>query len=201
MPSFTAIDFETADHQRDSACAIAMVRVERGRVVDRQDALIRPPRREVLSTWIHGLTWDDLRAADPFPVVWGRLQPLLNGSAFVVAHNAAFDRGVLAACCRAAGIRPPALPWLCTVQIAKRTWGRTKNSLPDVCRGLGIPLDHHDAASDALACARIALAAHARGALVNPQLDAATAPPTTRQPPTAGALLRAQRARLFAPRP
>jgi DNA polymerase III subunit epsilon len=199
MPSFTAIDFETADHQRDSACAIAMVRVQRGRIVDRQDALIRPPRREVLSTWIHGLTWDDLRDADPFAVVWARLSHMLDGSAFLVAHNAAFDRGVLSACCRSAGLQPPALRWICTVDVAKRTWGRAKNGLPEVCRGLGIPLDHHDAASDALACARIALAAHARGALVAPDLVAGIrAPP---RPGAPAALLRARRAWLFAPRP
>ncbi|MFA5187667.1 MAG: exonuclease, partial [Patescibacteria group bacterium] len=31
--------------------------------------------------------------------------------------------------------------------------------LPDVCRRLKIPLNHHDAASDAEACARIVMAA------------------------------------------
>ena len=35
MTRFAAIDFETANNARDSACALAMVIVERGRVVDR----------------------------------------------------------------------------------------------------------------------------------------------------------------------
>ena len=30
---FVAIDFETADRYRDSACALAMVRVESGKIV------------------------------------------------------------------------------------------------------------------------------------------------------------------------
>ena len=34
-PTFAAIDFETADYGRDSACAVAVVRVEGGVIVDR----------------------------------------------------------------------------------------------------------------------------------------------------------------------
>ena len=41
--------------------------------------------------------------------------------------------------------------------------GIRPTKLPDVCRRLGIPLLHHDAASDATACARIVLAAEAEG--------------------------------------
>ena len=43
--NFVAIDFETADYQRDSACAVALVRVESGKIVAREHRLIRPPRR------------------------------------------------------------------------------------------------------------------------------------------------------------
>ena len=36
MSVFVAIDFETADAKRDSACAVGLVRVESGRVVYRE---------------------------------------------------------------------------------------------------------------------------------------------------------------------
>jgi DNA polymerase III epsilon subunit-like protein len=35
LPMFAAIDFETADYGRDSACAVAVVRVEGQAIVDR----------------------------------------------------------------------------------------------------------------------------------------------------------------------
>jgi DNA polymerase-3 subunit epsilon len=76
-----------------------------------------------------------------------------------VARNAAFDRRVLAACCRASGLRVPDLPFLCTVQLARRRWGLKPNDLPSDCRRLGIELVHHDPGSDAEACARIVIAA------------------------------------------
>ncbi len=207
MLSFTAIDFETADHQRDSACALAMVRVERGRVVDRQDALIRPPRKDVLSTRIHGLTWDDLRDADDFATVWARMRRMVDGVDVLAAHSASFDRSVLAACCAAAGIAPPTHRWLCTVKLAKHTWRRAGNTLPDVCAALGIDLVHHDAASDALACARVALAAHDHGAILDRHTDGGIArrpPPTPRAEPlplrAGAAKIAAGFTWLFAPR-
>ena len=155
---FVAIDFETADHGPDSACAVGLVRVEGGQVVGRLSARIRPPRPTVLFTRVHGLTWAMLRGAPPFADVWPTLAPLLDGAAFLAAHNAPFDRRVLAACCAAAGHPAPAAPFVCTVLLARRRWGQRLNDLPSVCRRLGIPLTHHDALSDAEACARIVLA-------------------------------------------
>ena len=43
-PTFVAIDFETADYGRDSACALALVRVAAGVIVQRAFHYIRPPQ-------------------------------------------------------------------------------------------------------------------------------------------------------------
>jgi DNA polymerase-3 subunit epsilon len=156
---FVAIDFETADQGRDSACSVGLVRVEGNRIVDRAYRLIRPPRSRFLFTHIHGLTWEDVAGEPTFGEVWPDLVPLLKGAACFVAHNAPFDRSVLNACCAAAGTRAPALPFRCTMRIARERWGIFPTKLSDVCRELGIALRHHDAASDAEACARIMIAA------------------------------------------
>ena len=158
---FVAIDFETADHGADSACAVGLVRVEGGEVVRREVVLIRPPRPRVLFTHVHGITWEMVADAPPFAEAWPKLAPLLDGVAFLAAHNAPFDRRVLTACCTAAGLAVPAAPFVCTVQLARRTWALKPNDLPSVCRRLGIGLIHHDALSDAEACARIVIAAAA----------------------------------------
>lgn len=156
---FVAIDFETADHGPDSACAVGLVRVEEMRVVRRESLRIRPPRRRILFTRIHGITWDMVKDAPGFADVWARLAPLLDGASILAAHNAPFDRRVLTACCAAAGLPVPCVPYLCTAQLARRRWGLKPNDLPSVCRRLGIGLVHHDPGSDAEACARIVIAA------------------------------------------
>ena len=157
--TFVAIDFETADHGPDSACAVGLVRVERLKVVRCESLRLRPPRPRVLFTHVHGITWEMVKDAPGFADAWPGLAPILHGASAVAAHNAPFDRRVLAACCRAAGLAVPALPFLCTVQLARRTWRLKPNDLPSVCRRLGIGLVHHDPLSDAEACARIVIAA------------------------------------------
>jgi DNA polymerase-3 subunit epsilon len=158
-PTFVAIDFETADAGRDSACAIGLIRVEAGRIVARESRLIRPPRRTFMFTYIHGIAWEHVAEASPFGAVWTELRGLLDGAEFLAAHNAPFDRSVLHACCAAAELEPPALPFECTVRLARRRWGIRPTTLPDVCRALDLELRHHDALSDAEACARILIAA------------------------------------------
>jgi DNA polymerase-3 subunit epsilon len=156
---FVAIDFETADYGPDSACAVGLVRVEGLKVVCRESIRIRPPRPRVLFAHVHGITWDMVKDAPGFADGWPRLTPLLDGASAMAAHNAPFDRRVLSTCCVAAGLKVPPLPFLCTVQLARRRWGLKPNDLPSVCRRLGIGLIHHDPGSDAEACARIVIAA------------------------------------------
>ena len=44
MPlDFTAIDFETANSSSASACSVGLVKVQGGRVIDREYWLIKPP--------------------------------------------------------------------------------------------------------------------------------------------------------------
>lgn len=165
--AFVAIDFETADHGPDSACAVGLVRVEGLEVVRRETILIRPPRSRFVFTYIHGITWDMVRSAPTFADAWPTMARLMEGAATLVAHNAPFDRRVLAACCTAGRLSVPEIPFLCTVQLARRYWRGERNDLPSVCRRLGIGLAHHDPGSDAEACARIVIAA-ASGAISTP---------------------------------
>jgi DNA polymerase-3 subunit epsilon len=168
MTCFAAIDFETADNGRDSACSVAVVLVEGGRIIDQLSALIRPPRRTFLFTHIHGLTWKHCCEQPDFAGIWPQLAPLLARAELLVAHNAPFDKGVLNACCATHGLPNPGKPFACTVRIARAVWNVYPTKLPDVCRHLNIALKHHDALSDAQACAGIALAALRQGVALKP---------------------------------
>lgn len=157
--NFLAIDFETANYNSDSACAIGLVKVADGEIVDKAVHLIRPPTKRFTFTHIHGLTWGDVSEAENFGELWPKLEPMFEGAEFLAAHNAPFDRGVLYACCASYGLRAPSTPFRCTVQMARRTWSIYPTKLSNVCRELGIALNHHEALSDAMACAQIVLAA------------------------------------------
>lgn len=157
MTTFVALDFETADRYRDSACAIGLVRVEQGQVVNKVHYLIRPPRRLFEFTHIHGISWQQVANEPDFAELWPAIAAMLTGADFFVAHNASFDRSVLQTCCRAYGIAPPVPDFVCTVKLARQAWNIRPTKLPNVCDYLGIPLNHHNALSDAEACAQIAM--------------------------------------------
>ena len=166
MSTFVAIDFETADHGHDSACAVGIVKVRGTRIVHEAAHLIRPPRPTFYYSRIHGITWEDVAVEPCFREVWRKIRPLLSDAKFLVAHNAGFDRSVLETCCGAARLRPPDLEFQCTMRLARRVWGIYPTRLPDVCRSLGVPLDHHDPLSDAKACAQILIKAYKQGFLI-----------------------------------
>ncbi|MFO0640299.1 MAG: 3'-5' exonuclease [Polyangiaceae bacterium] len=160
-PTFTAIDFETANTYRNSACAVGIVRVEQGRVVRRAHHLIRPPFRLFTFTYVHGIDWATVRSSPTFAGVWPLIARFFEGVDFVAAHNASFDESVLRAAARQYGVALPHLPFKCTLRLARDTWGFKPATLRHVADFLGIALHHHDAGSDAEACARIVLAAAA----------------------------------------
>jgi DNA polymerase-3 subunit epsilon len=163
MSNFVAIDFETASYSRTSACAVGLVHVRGGEIVTEKTLLIRPPQRQFNFTHIHGLTWADVENAPTFAELWNTLGGFIAQGDFLVAHNAPFDRGVLQGCCKSNGLRVPSQPFVCTVQLARKQWGIFPTKLPDVCGHLDIPLNHHDAGSDSLACAKIVMAAEGEG--------------------------------------
>jgi DNA polymerase-3 subunit epsilon len=160
---FAAMDFETADYGRDSACAIAVVIAEEGRIICKEYSLIRPPRKEFVFSYLHGITWQDVKDKPSFGEVWKKIREQFAGIDFVAAHNASFDRSVLHECCGRFGIKPPDHDFLCTMKLSRRVWGIRPTKLSDVCKHFNIPLNHHDAASDALACAKIVLEARGKG--------------------------------------
>ena len=167
---FAALDFETADYGRDSACSLSIVRANASGIQDQQTFLIQPPRRDFVFTYIHGITWSDVAGMPNFKGRWTEIQKMLAGVSYLAAHNASFDRSVMAACCKGAQVKALEHPYLCTVKLARKVWSLRPAKLPDVCAHLRIPLQHHDAASDALACAKIVLAAIKQGTAVHEHL-------------------------------
>ncbi len=161
--NFCAIDFETACYQRASACAVGLVKVREGRLVDQYYTLIRPPYgMEIIPgfTAIHGIRMRDVIHSPTFEEAWPHLEEFI-GSDFLVAHNSSFDRSVLKYCLAYYGINAPLPQFSCTVQCARRAWPTLVNHrLDTVSRHLGIELRHHEALSDSLACAKIFLAAN-----------------------------------------
>jgi DNA polymerase-3 subunit epsilon len=157
---FTAIDFETANSARASACSVGLIMVEDGRIVDKAYHLIRPEPLyfEPMNVSIHGITARDVVQAPYFRDIWPTMMEQFNGP--LVAHNAGFDMSVIRHELDAECIPYPETDYFCTLVISRITWPQyPAHNLDRVAQHLGIDFNHHDALEDARACALIAIEA------------------------------------------
>lgn len=160
-PNFSAIDFETASRRTDSACQLAVVVVREGEIVDQKMWMIRPEPFYFSPTniRIHGIRPQRVQDEPSFGEHWNDISPYLLDEC-LVAHNAAFDMGVLIGCLGRHRIACPELQFTCTRLIARRVWpGRRRYGLKPLSEWLGVRFRHHDALEDSIACAKLLLAA------------------------------------------
>lgn len=158
---FTAIDFETATGKRSSACAVGIVTVKNGRITDEYYSLIQPPGNEYfgMNIAVHGIRPVDTADAPTFTELYPEIRQRLQGQT-LVAHNEVFDRSVLRRTMEHYELDYTELGlaerWECTMRIYKSK-GFVPYKLNACCERLGIALKHHEALSDAIACAKLYL--------------------------------------------
>lgn len=160
MIDFCAIDFETATSDRHSACEMGICLVENGIVRETKTWLIKPPSFPYFNRHnvaVHGICADDVCDAPTFDEIWYEAQDLIYGN-LMIAHNASFDAGVLRGCFDFYGMFKPKINYLCSIQIAKKSWNYLpKYGLKSLAELHQIKFNHHRAGDDAEVCAKIAL--------------------------------------------
>jgi len=149
---FIAIDVETAQGKRWSICQIGITIVRNGEIVKTAAGLVQPPNNEYFyrNIDVHGITPEDTANAPSFPQIWEKLYPVLANQK-LVAHNAAFDKSCITQALEYYNLPVPNFDFDCTYKM-------TKQKLNIACAAMGIEFNnHHNAAADAEACAKIYL--------------------------------------------
>ncbi len=159
MRDFAAIDFETANNEPTSVCSVGIVVVRDCEIVDSFYSLIKP-EPDYYTFWttqVHGLSEADTWDSPVFPVVWAKVEPLVDGLP-LVAHNKAFDENCLKAVFRCYQMDYPDYEFHCTLVKSRRVWPGGKHNLDIIAARCGFDLaQHHHALADAEACAAIAI--------------------------------------------
>ncbi|MGL4972866.1 MAG: exonuclease domain-containing protein [Culicoidibacterales bacterium] len=161
MPTFIAIDFETANHYRNSACALGITKVVDGKIVESRAWFIRPHHIAFheKNIAIHHIYPEMVENEPTFAELANEIIPYFENCDFVLAHSAPFDFGVLSAVLQTYDLPNPKFQYSCTVQMARKAWPHLpSHKLNDLAAHLGIEFHHHDANDDARVCAQIALA-------------------------------------------
>lgn len=163
MQEFVAIDFETANEKRSSACSVGLVSFgSDGEVTDRFHTLLRPHADvdyfNPVNTWVHGITSATVRSAPEWGDVHREIAEFIDARP-LVAHNMGFDGSVLNGLGALYHLDPFSSPRLCTLRLARRLLAGQleRNTLEMVLDHYfpGEVFDHHHAAADAEACGRI----------------------------------------------
>lgn len=160
--TLTVIDFEVANEQFSSACALGVVVLHKGEIVERQYHLIKPPENRYLQSTIviHGITPEQTENAEMFPQVWQKIKKFFQNTV-VAAHNAVFDMTVLKATLKHYGITQPNFVYCCSIMISNLAIPYEENvrgTLDERCKYFDVPLPtHHHAMCDAEAAANIIL--------------------------------------------
>ncbi|HLS71356.1 MAG TPA: 3'-5' exonuclease [Chitinophagaceae bacterium] len=146
---FTAIDFETANGRYESICQIGLVRFENGEIVKEIDCLVKPPENSYHwgNSRVHGLGSKDTKNAPTFDKLWHLMEPYIFRKR-IVAHNSQFDAMCLRTVLKYYNLDIPPFDTVCTVKIYKK-------NLKKLCEEHDIELMHHNALSDARACAAL----------------------------------------------
>nr|DAZ07758.1 MAG TPA: DNA polymerase III subunit alpha [Caudoviricetes sp.] len=150
--NFIAIDFETATASTRMPCQIGIAVVKEGEIVECIERYIQPPENRYSEKCIdvHGITPDMTKNKPEFDIVWEEIKSYFDAN-FIVAHNSSFDLDVLRKALDRYNLSFP------VIMGSDCTYAITGGSLNDVCGSLNIELNHHDAMSDAKACAEIYL--------------------------------------------
>ncbi len=156
---FAITDVETTglfpDHH-DRIVEISVVRVDsKGTILDEYVTLVNP-HRDIGPTHIHGIYARDVKDAPVFSEIVGDVASRISGAVFV-AHNVHFDLRFVRKEFERAGFEVPDLPFLCTMQLARRADPNIPSrKLSALCKHFKIPFQGaHSAHQDARAAAAL----------------------------------------------
>jgi DNA polymerase-3 subunit epsilon len=158
---FIAIDFETANKNKDSACQVGITTVKDGRIEDVKSWLINPKTFfQYYNTFIHGITKEKVENAPTFEELWPEISPYFDSKCLLFAHNASFDVNVLLCMLKKYEIEAPSVVFGCSLAMSRRVWPHEfSHSLGFLCEKFGITPGSHEAGEDARACAELILLA------------------------------------------
>ncbi|MCF8302182.1 MAG: 3'-5' exoribonuclease [Bacteroidales bacterium] len=148
--NFTAFDVETPTLLNNTICSLGIVKVENSEIVYSKEFLIQPPENKYTyrNIDIHGITPLLTENSPSFDKVWPNISKFFDNQ-FIVAHNISFDINVLTKTLDFYKLTIPAFKGLlCTYEI-------TGYALDVACKCYNIELNHHNALSDAIACAKL----------------------------------------------
>lgn len=159
MKDFVAIDFETGNPQRVSACAIGYAKVFDGKIIDTNGYLIKPIGGHAqFQSKIHGIKDEHTFDKPEFGELFSKIKDIFH---YPLVGHSLFDKQVLNALSNHFDLGLN-FDYIDSSAVAKDKLPDLKNhKLETLVKHFGLPaFKYHDATEDAIACASIFLKLH-----------------------------------------
>jgi len=156
MKEFIAIDFETANPKRVSACALGYAKVRNCEIIETNGYLIKPVGGHAdFQSRIHGIKEEHTFDKPNFGKLFSEIQDIFN---FPLVAHSLFDKQVLNALSDHYNLELT-FEYTDSSAVAKKKLPRIDNyKLKTLVKHFGLPsFKHHDAAEDSIACAKVFL--------------------------------------------
>ena len=156
---YIAFDVETPNSYNDRMSAIGITIIENDEIIETKYFLVNPETHfDDFNIQLTGITPEMVIDQPNFATLWLEIEPIMD-SGLLIAHNAPFDMSVLAKCLSAYQIEwHPYTYYACTCAMGRECYPELEHhKLNTLCEHLGFELDHHNAASDSEACAKLLL--------------------------------------------
>ena len=151
------LDFETANPNSGSICAVGAALLEDGKLTKTCEWLVRPHASvDWMLPKFTEIEYLELRESPEFPEIWDSLKGVLLSGECVIAHNARFDLRHLKRALQLYSLPAITFSYACSLEISRTCIpGLSSYSLDKVAEHFNFSFKHHDALDDAIACARI----------------------------------------------
>ena len=151
---YVALDFETANTEPSSACAIGLCRFDsEGNEIDSYYSLIRPKNLyfDPRCTIVHNLNPNDISNAKGLDELWPDIVSFIKDSP-IVAHNAPFDIKVLKESAASYNLGGIDNDYYCTLSLARKTLNLGSYKLSNIAQHFSWLYRAHMALDDAYVC-------------------------------------------------
>ncbi len=149
IKNYVSVDIENPNSRNNSICAIGIIIVENGQVVERKYSLINPEDRfDSQTISINGIEPNMVVGKPTFKEYWDEIKDLLIQNT-IVGHNIQYDLSVISKCLQRYDIDVPTFNYYCTLKLSKKYFDSDSYKLDVLASKLGISFNHHNALEDA----------------------------------------------------
>lgn len=148
---YVVLDIENPNSRGNSICAIGLLIIKNGEIIEKKYSLINPEDRfDRTNSEITGLTESMVLDAPTLKEYWIELQSLLSEK-IIIGHNIKYDLSVLSKALDRYDIPVPKFQYVCTLQLSRKLMSAASYKLSSLVSDIGFSYEEHNALEDAVA--------------------------------------------------